>query len=407
MENKTTFWWQSPIFKIAIISFLALMMLIPLGMIRSQVNERSANHTQSVSEITSNWGTEQTLSGPTLLYEYQEGVIKNPRSVYISPDSVKYIINTTSQKLHRSIYDVSVYTADITIQGSFTIDTKLPELGCAALNLSISDLKGLQGYPTIFVGGQELKIRSEYNSIKADVELPEKVRPGDILPFTVSMIIKGSEALNFSPVGKFMEVQIASDYPAPSFSGDFLPVERDVRSDGFTAKWIVTQLMVAPPSCKRFGVNLMQPVTQYRQTERATKYGILIIFLIFIAGFVVEMISKKPINIIQYLVIGASLVLFYSLLLAFSDFLSFGLSYLIASVMTVSALGAYFIGIVKNKWAYLLPCLVALFYGVIYILLQMETFAFLAGTLLLFIILCVIMALTRNMMIEGPRTDTP
>lgn len=154
MENKTMFWWQSPIFKIAIISFLALMMLIPLGMIRSQVNERSANHTQSVSEITSNWGTEQTISGPTLLYEYQEGDIKNPQSVYISPDSVKYIINTTSQKLHRSIYDVSVYTADITIQGSFTFDTKLPELGCAALNLSVSDLKGLRGYPTILSVGR-------------------------------------------------------------------------------------------------------------------------------------------------------------------------------------------------------------------------------------------------------------
>ena len=97
------------------------------------------------------------------------------------------------------------------------------------------------------------------------------------------------------------------------------------------------------------------------------------------------------------MVIGASLVLFYSLLLAFSDFLSFGLSYLIASVMTTVALGGYFVGIMKNKWAYLITGLVALAYGVIYILLQMETFAFLAGTLLLFIILCVIMFLTRNM----------
>ena len=148
---------------------------------------------------------------------------------------------------------------------------------------------------------------------------------------------------------------------------------------------------------------MVKPVTQYRQTERATKYGLLIIFLVFIAGFVVEIISKKPINIIQYLVIGASLVLFYSLLLAFSDFLSFGLSYLIAAVMTTVALSAYFRGIVRNKWTYLLAGLVALTYGVIYILLQMETFAFLTGTLLLFIILCIIMALTRNMKFEDPK----
>ena len=196
---------------------------------------------------------------------------------------------------------------------------------------------------------------------------------------------------------------MSSDYPSPSFGGDFLPVERDVREDGFTAKWLISQITMASPSANSFGVRLVKPVTQYRQTERATKYGLLIIFLVFIAGFVVEIISKKPINIIQYLIIGASLVLFYSLLLAFSDFLSFGISYLIASVMTTAALGGYFVGIVKNKWAYLLTGLVALAYGIIYVLLQMETFAFLAGTLLLFIILCIIMFLTRNLKIGDPR----
>ncbi|MBP5796556.1 MAG: inner membrane CreD family protein [Bacteroidales bacterium] len=154
---------------------------------------------------------------------------------------------------------------------------------------------------------------------------------------------------------------------------------------------------MADPAEYRFGVNLVKPVTQYRQTERAAKYGILIVLLVFIAGFVVEIISKKPINLIQYMVIGASLVLFYTLLLAFSDFLAFWLAYLIAAVMTTGALGVYFAGIVKSKWAYLLTGLVALAYGVIYILLQMETFAFLAGSLLLFAILCVIMALTKKM----------
>ena len=110
-----------------------------------------------------------------------------------------------------------------------------------------------------------------------------------------------------------------------------------------------------------------------------------------------ELVSGKPINIIQYLVIGASLVLFYTLLLAFSDFLSFGIAYLIAAVMTTGALCGYFIGIVKSKWAFLLAGLVAVAYGVIYVLLQLENFAFLAGTLVLFLILCIIMLLTRNL----------
>jgi inner membrane protein len=173
-------------------------------------------------------------------------------------------------------------------------------------------------------------------------------------------------------------------------------VERNISENGFTARWQVSQITLASITSDRFGVRLVKPVTQYRQTERSIKYGLLVIFLIFIAAFAVEMISKKPISLIQYMVVGASLVLFYALLLAFSDFLSFGLSYLIAAVMTSGALGAYFGAIVKSKWAYLLTGLVAAAYAVIYILLQMETFAFLTGTLLLFAILCVVMRLTRG-----------
>ena len=226
--------------------------------------------------------------------------------------------------------------------------------------------------------------------------LPKGAKEGDVIPFDIKMIFNGSESIFFKPVGCLTQVDMTSDYPDPSFGGDFLPIERDVREDGFTARWVISQITMAGPSSDSFGVRLVKPVTQYRETERATKYGLLVIFLVFIAGFVVEIISKKPINLIQYITIGASLVLFYALLLAFSDFLSFAHSYLIASVMTTLAVGGYFIGIVKNKWAYLLTALVAIAYGVIYVLLQLETFAFLAGTLLLFVILCVIMLLTRN-----------
>lgn len=304
--------WQNSLIKIVIISGLALLMLIPLSMIRKQVDERSAHHEQAESDITDNWGCGQTFTGPWIVYDLPNGKNK--------------------------IYEL----------------------------------------------------------------LPEESKKGDILPFTINLRVNGSTAMYFTPLGSLTEVLMTSNFPDPSFIGEFLPTEREVRSDGFSAKWLVSQITMENPSSCTFGVRMVKPVTQYRKTERATKYGILIIFLVFIAGFVVEIISKKPINIIQYLIIGASLVLFYSLLLAFSDFLSFGLSYLIASTMTTVALGGYFIGIVKNKWAYLLTGLVALSYGIVFILLQMETFAFLTGTLVLFIILCVIMVLTRNMAIEKP-----
>ena len=404
MEKKS-FFWQNTLIKVCIISVLALLMLIPLNMIRKQVDERSHNHSQSVSDITRNWCSAQTFTGPWISYSYLVEKEKEKETIKGSlfPDSLKYVVNTVSQELHRSIYDVSVFTADMTIEGLFVLDANLLKAEKAELILNMDDLKGIQGNPSFLLNGKELKIKSGEKGIKAEIALEESSKEGDAIPFTVTMKINGAESLFFKPVGSLTEVQMMSDYPDPSFGGDFLPVERDVRPDGFTAKWLISQITMASPSANSFGVRMVKPVTQYRQTERATKYGLLVIFLVFIAGFVVEIISKKPINIIQYLVIGASLVLFYSLLLAFSDFLSFGISYLIASVMTTAALCAYFVGIVKNKWAFLLTGLVAFAYGVIYVLLQMETFAFLAGTLLLFLILCVIMFLTRNLKMDDPK----
>ena len=403
METKTNF-WQNFLLKICIICVLALIMLIPLSMIRKQVNERWEQHCTSLNDISRSWGKSQTFFGPYISYNYDIGKDeKETVKASIYPDSLKYVVNTTSQELHRSIYDVSVFTADMNISGNIIIDKKFPTVKNGCLVLNMSDLKGIQGYPVFVIDGKESRIKSGDNGIRAEFTLPEGAKEGDSLPFSVSMKLNGSESLFFKPVGSITEVEIASDYPDPSFAGDFLPVERKLGTDGFTARWLISQITMDSPTSTSFGVKLMKPVTQYRQTERATKYGLLVIFLVFIAGVVVEIVSKRPINIIQYLVIGASLVLFYSLLLAFSDFLSFGVSYLIASTMTTAALCGYFSGIVKNKWAYLLTGLVALAYGVIYVLLQMETFAFLAGTLVIFIILCIIMALTRNLKMDDPK----
>ena len=147
-------------------------------------------------------------------------------------------------------------------------------------------------------------------------------------------------------------------------------------------------------------VTFLDPADPYLQAERSTKYGILIITMVFVAGLLVEFITKKKIHIIQYAVIGLSLALFYALLLAFSEFILFGLSYLIAALMTTIALTLYFRGILKNKAAYLLGIFVALFYAINFVLLQLENFALLSGTLILFILLSTIMYFTRNSNIE-------
>ncbi|MBR5055646.1 MAG: cell envelope integrity protein CreD, partial [Bacteroidales bacterium] len=348
------------------------------------------------------------FSGPWISYSYQK--ILSPGKGYetvtdkLYPENLSYRVNSTTKTLHRSIYDVPVYTAEVVVEGDFLLEGELAKTGGGELLFGMTSLKGIQSTPEFTLGDKPLKIKADGSNLKSEFKLPAGAVEGDSVPFRLTLTVNGSESLFFRPVGSQTSMEMTSDYPDPSFTGDFLPAEREVREDGFNAKWNVSQITLSSLSESSFGVRLVKPVTQYLQVERAIKYGILVIFLIFVAGFIAEMISKKPVSIIQYLVIGASLVLFYALLLAFSDFLSFGLSYLIAAVMTTVALGGYFIAIFKNKWAFLLTALVAVAYGVIFVLLRMETFAFLTGTLLLFAILCLIMYLTRNL--QGGDTET-
>ena len=147
----------------------------------------------------------------------------------------------------------------------------------------------------------------------------------------------------------------------------------------------------------KFGVDFIVPVSQYQQTARAIKYFFLIVCLVFTGIFLVESVSGKYVNIMQYIVTGFSLCLFYLLLLSFSEYMPFGLAYLIASVLTVTSIGAYFIAILRSRIAYMFTVALALIYGFIYILLNMETGTLLAGSLALFLILCVIMYFTRNL----------
>lgn len=168
-----------------------------------------------------------------------------------------------------------------------------------------------------------------------------------------------------------------------------------MRDDGFSATWNVLRMNINSTN-DQMGVKFVDPANPYQQATRSVKYGLLIILLVFVAGLLVEYLTHKEIDLVQYTVIGLSLVLFYMLLLSFSEFIIFGWAYLIAAVMTVMALMLYFQAILKHQSAYLMGGFLAAVYAVNYILLQMETFALLAGSLVLFALLSVVMYFTAN-----------
>ena len=387
--------------KVSLIAAIALIMLIPLSMIKSQIGEREANRNEGVHKIAESWGDHQTITGPVITFAFKD----KEKHKILAPDSLRCDIDTKTQTLHRSIYDITVYNADVKLSGQFVLDESFAADSAKFVKIDIDDLKGIEGKPVMKLGGQSYEFRSGDNGIVADLKLPATLKPGDALPFDMTFKLKGSEYLMVSPMGDLTEVNMTSDCSEPSFSGEFLPTDREVTESGFTAHWIVSQINRKDPVTSSFGVRMIQPVTQYQQTERSAKYGLLIIFLVFIAGFILELVTKKDINLLQYIVIGCSLVLFYSLLLAFSEFMAFSWSYLIAAGMTVLALGGYFLGILKDKFAYILTALVALAYGISYILLQMDTYAYLAGTIVLFVLLTVVMYFTKDLRLDTSKSS--
>ena len=407
--------------KIALMGTLALLMLIPLAMVQGQIRDRQNAADTSRDEVSASWGRAQTLTGPVLKFSYDVEVLDEDQkkstkqttgTVY--PRALSYDIDTQTQTLHRSIYDVLVYGADVVVTGDFVIPAFYANetLTEQIVSMGLSDLRGIEGSVDITLGEQSYSFHSgsgnkkemmfgqtEYrSSLSEPIDLEKALMDGEtVLPFRLTYRVKGSSSLMVRPYGGVTEVNIHSDCPDPSFTGDFLPSDRTVTEEGFTARWSVSEINRGNPDDTSFGVNFLQGVTQYQQTTRSAKYGILVILLVFIAGLAVELVGKKKINIVQYLVIGLSLVLFYALVLSFSEFMNFSLAYGLATLMTVAALFGYFRGILRDRSAWLLTALVALAYLLSYILLQMETYALLAGTLVLFALLVGIMYLTTNL----------
>lgn len=390
---------NSILLKGCFVLLVALVLQIPILMVKDLVKDRKDLSNEVKSELVASWGSSMEVTAPRLEVVYTRVVDKKTENLVreISSSDVTIEANVNSQIRHRSIYDIPVYSADMTIIGKVELnDNSLNECnGNVRLVLPFIKMKGIEGRPVVVVEGKEYAVRSLGKNLVA--ELPYDVVASDkVLEYVIRIKSNGMDRIRFYPGGALYKVKMKSNYASPGFKGDFLPVDRTVSDTGFEAQWIVTDLNTLATTSTFFDVEFVIPASQYQQSERAMKYSFLIILLVFMGIFLVESITRCRINIVQYIVTGLSLCLFYLLLLSISEYVSFGLSYVIAASMTTGALGAYFYGFLKSKIALAFTGVVASLYGFIYILLQMETGSLLAGTLALFLILSVIMYFTRR-----------
>ena len=388
--------------KIAFICLITILLIIPLMMIKGVIKERNELKYSVKKEISRAISESQIVDGPRLIYtvEKEQVVDGNKEMVeeihVINPQKMESVVNVTTETLRRSIYNVIVYHSKININGSYVLPEAVYNGKNFKIKMKVSDLKGLIDTPKISLLKKDYKFDvDDSDQLYTVIELPKENQTDRIIPFTMQLELKGTERLMFAPSADETVLSISSSYTNPSFVGEYLPLSRDVDEKGFTAKWKV--LKINKKRSEYMGVDFIEVASQYQQAMRSVKYGMLIICLVFIAGLLVEFVTRRQIHVVQYAIIGLSLVLFYSLLTAFSDIIPFGWAYLIASIMTTIALTLYYKGILKNKSAWILGGFISIMYATNYILLQMETHSLLAGSLLLFALLSVMMYFTANM----------
>jgi inner membrane protein len=273
--------------------------------------------------------------------------------------------------------------------------------------------KQIETIATPVGNGQEEYVRTE--SATKDVEaiglstnvtltLEDLQKP---LNFDMQLKIKGSERLHFIPLSGNSNFDIKSTWKDPKFDGSNLPGTRDVNEQGFQAKWSFNNANLPFGTILKdfnfnkqnlaFGVSMVQPADQYTKTNRSVKYAILFIGLTFALFFIIELMQKKPIHPVQYVLIGIALVIFFTLLLSISEFILFDYAYLIAALATVLLITLYAKSHFKSiKTASVFGSLLTCLYAFIFVLIRLEDAALLVGSIGLFIILALVMFGSRK-----------
>ncbi|MCU0421818.1 MAG: cell envelope integrity protein CreD [Bacteroidia bacterium] len=431
-------WLQNSIpVKAFVIGTLVLILLIPKSWVDNILYEREHRAQTTITEVASKWSGKQTLGAPILVIPYRfneiikvknstESIRTTTRNLYILPDDLNIQSNLQPQILHRGIYDVAVYQSNVMIAGSF----KLPKFSTYNINesdiiwnevhiiASLSDLRGIQTNPIMKLDSQLINLapisNHKLNTIGKCIGGAVHWKSNylnTIIPFNLQLQLRGSEQLSFLPYGKQTHVTIKGDWANPKFIGSFLPDNRTLGDSAFEATWEILAYNrefeqewdnhIPTIGNSNFGVELFFPVDQYQKTSRTSKYGVLTILLTFLCLFLTELITKIRVHPFRYLLIGASLVIYYTLLLSLAEQLGFYPAYLLSSLAVITMNSLYGLTFLPSKKHVLMLCLLLVFiYSFVLIVTLQQDYALLIGSIGLMLILSVIMFISRNISIE-------
>ncbi|HVG50549.1 MAG TPA: cell envelope integrity protein CreD [Xanthobacteraceae bacterium] len=434
-------------FKVFLIGLLTFILLIPTFFVRQLIEEREQRAESVRGEIAGLWGGSQFINGPVLIVPYviartvtvgerrTEELIEQ-RAVFL-PETLNIKVNAASRVLYRSIFEQTVYSGTVALEGRFNppeISDVAPDIRSvrwrdAVLAIGINDVSGLRTPVSASVNGAPITLEPSIgvpSSRSSGIHLKLASLPGTSdatgpLPgfgFKLDFNLNGSAELLFAPTARETTVELMSDWPHPSFTGAFLPAERRIGPDGFSARWQVPHLARSLPQSwaapdaglerirpYAFGAKFFVPVDHYKQVTRAAKYAVMFLGIAFIAVFLIELKSPLRIHPVQYLFAGFAMVFFFVLLLSLSEHIGFAKAYALSATATGGMLSVY-VGVVQHsavKGAIMALVFGAL-YALLYMILRLEDYALLAGALLGFVLITVTMFATLK--VEWNRTLT-
>ncbi len=370
-----------------------LILLIPVLFLYGIVSDRESYRYQAERKVETSWASAQTLSAPTLALHP-----KNPK-VAVKNFTLKDYdadIKIATEIRKKGIFKVPVYTADVKIEGSFENNFGPLKDEKVELSFNVSDSKGFIAQP------QFKLLDKEFNTSNDTTYKKTITTAATEIPFEITYKLRGSKEIYVKPQGLMNKIEIEGNWKNPSFEGDFLPSEREISNDSFEGEWEIPYIAVSSLVNSRLGVSLLMPVDNYRMATRALKYSFLFLALTFLSYFIFEITSKdnKRIHQLQYLMMGAAMLIFYLLLVSMSEFMPFSVSYLISGLMTIGLIGSYTYFIITRRqninFALLISLIMSILYGFFYTLLVIQDFSLIIGSFVLFLIISLVMYTTRN-----------
>ena len=422
--------------KFGIIVILILGLLIPILMIQGLIDDRQALQHEVRDDIARSSSGEQRIIGPFLHITYTETYERNgellnrDKRLVILPESLNLNSKLDTFPKYRGIYKAILYRSMSEMKGRFELSAldsiEIGKIKSADLVIAIKDIRGI-GQST------QIKLDDKLHALLPGTgisQLPEGVRVNLALTnvsakqdidFSIDLALQGMQKIAIVPVAKHTQVSMNSNWPHPSFVGNYLPADSTITDQGFTANWqtnfFATNIEELFSKClfatqcgllneRSLGVSLVESVDHYLKSYRATNYALLIFTLVFACFFLLEVFNAKPLHPIQYGFVGLSLAVFYLLLVSLSEHIGFNSAYFIAVAASSCLLSIYVSGMLKNtKMGMVFFCGLVCLYGLLFGLLSAEDYALLMGSLLVFLVLNITMLVTRKVDWYQPKVE--